>query len=115
MIKPVAIILTSLFFAGCSGTDSIDLPITNNTNVSHIECRPWIKQGSNRFTSTCLIDNADGKEKRPLKIAAYDAHGTEIGTAFIGKVTIGQKIRVNKTMPLNGEVMPSSVNLEIAN
>ncbi len=115
MIKPVSVILTSLFFAGCSGTDSIDLPISNNTKVTHIECKPWIKQGSNRFTSTCLIDNADGNEKRALKIAAYDAHGSEIGTAFIGKVTIGQKIRLNKTMPLNGEVMPSSVNLDIAN
>ena len=113
MNKIAIIPFLALCFAGCS-VNSFDLPISNKTNLASIECKPWIETGNNLYKSTCLIDNANGNEKRPLELAVYNETGRKIGNAFIGIISAGEKLKLNKAITLEGKSMPATVVLDVS-
>lgn len=83
--------------------------MTNNTRIGNIDCNSWY-HNENMYKSSCFIDNADSAEQRPIRIVAFNDKGAEIGDAFIGRATIGMKVKVNKAMLLQGK--PSTLTLE---
>ena len=92
---------------------SYDVPIENNTDVASIFCEDWAKIGDNLVKSTCHIDNQHSAEMKPIEIRAYDKNGFIIGTADLGKSTIGEKIRINKAMIMERLETPARMTLEI--
>lgn len=114
MNKIFSAVLLVFLLAACSA-NTFDFPVENKTSLTSIECKPWIQTGSNLYKSTCLVDNLNGNEKRPLKLVAYNETGREIASAYIGKLTIGEKIKVNKAMSFGDETLPAMLVLEIAN
>jgi len=91
---------------------AFDIPVTNKTRVASIFCNGWDKIGENLVKSTCQIDNLNKTETKDLEIRAYDKQGMIIGSAFIGKATIGEKVRINKAMIMERLETPAQMTLE---
>jgi len=115
-MKKILIISLSLLLSACwvPFQFSFDVPVENKTNVADIRCNTWYKVGESTVKSTCHVDNLDGAEQRALAIRAYDAQGFIIGSAMVGKATIGEKVRINKAMLMSRLEEPASITLEVA-
>lgn len=115
-MKSLATVLLSLLVTGCymPNNFSFDVPVANKTNITSIFCEDWHKIGDNIVKSTCHIDNLNAAEKKPVEIRAYDRQGFVIGKAFIGKATIGSKVRINKAMEMDRMETPATITLETA-
>ena len=113
-IKANVAVLLGLLASGCymPNNFSFDVPVTNKTNMTSIVCEDWDKIGENIVKSTCHIDNLNRAESRPVEIRAYDKQGFVIGKAFIGKATIGSKVRINKAMEMERMEAPAIITLE---
>lgn len=113
-IKSLATALISIIVTGCyvPTNFSFNVPVTNKTNLTSIVCEDWDNIGDNIVKSTCHIDNINQAEKRPVEIRAYDAQGFMIGKAYIGKATIGSKVRINKAMKMERMEAPAVLALE---
>ena len=113
MHKTFPIALTLLLSACYNPSNfSFSLPVTNNTSVTAIACQDWDKIGEDIVKSTCHFDNQNSAETRPLVLRALDADGNELGNAYIGKATIGEKVRLNKAMTMTSMVKPDKIILD---
>lgn len=104
-----------LWLAACSLPDdfSFDVPVENRTKVKSFSCERWFQVSDNSVKSTCDIDNREPAETGSLVILAFDSNGELLGRTQIGKVTIGEKLRLNKGMKMHSMKTPALVTLEV--
>jgi len=114
-LSKLSVIIMALFIYGCSAPPSgtYDLPVLNKTSVSLVQCEKWNRISDKLIKSTCLFDNRNRAETGSLEIRAYDRNHVLIGRAPIGKVTIGEKVRINKAMAVKMDEEPVMMSLEV--
>jgi hypothetical protein len=101
---------------GCSAPPSgtFDLTVKNKTNITLIDCDKWHRISADVIKSTCLFDNQNKAEMRALSLVAHDENDSVIGRSPIGKVTIGEKLKINKSMTIKPGDIPVLMTLEAA-
>ncbi|NNJ92518.1 MAG: hypothetical protein HKP55_12660 [Gammaproteobacteria bacterium] len=114
MTKLIVIVMV-VFISGCSAPPSgtYDLPVINKTNVLLVNCGKWNRISDKLIKATCLFDNKNKAEAGSLEIRAYDRNQALIGRTTIGKVTIGEKVRINKAMAVKMDDEPVMMTLEV--
>lgn len=114
-MKKLVVILVVFFIFGCSAPPSgtYDLPVINKTKISLVDCEKWNRISDKLIKSTCLFDNKNRAETGFLEIQAYDRNHALIGRTSIGKITIGEKVRINKSMALKMGDEPVMMTLEM--
>jgi hypothetical protein len=114
-LSMLAVIVMVLFISGCSvpPSGSYDLPLINETKISMVQCEQWNRISDKLIKSTCLFDNKNRAETGSLVIRAYDKNHFLIGRTSIGKVTIGEKVRINKAMAVKMSDEPVRMTLEV--
>ena len=114
-MKIIFALIVSSTLLGCSAPDSgsFELTVDNQTNIKSFSCERWHQIGDNIVKSTCFVDNVDKAEMRPVEIRAYDQQDNLIGSALIGKATIGEKVKINKAMAMTEVAEPARLTLEV--
>ena len=116
MKKNIIIFNLLILTWGCSAPPpgTFDLSVTNKTKISLVDCDKWHRISDDVIKSTCLFDNQNKAEMRALEMLAYDENDLVIGRSSIGKITIGEKFKINKSMTIKPKDIPVMMVLEAA-